>query len=139
MARYEPRLLNHKPITRTPISGDMLICFGGRWQVCYQARGNKDGRKLTAWVYGPESRFFCEVGTETYRVDLPEPMASPFFDDQFNNTIVEVDENGIRTNRLAGANNISAAIAAYEALVAQIDRPIEMRQGMRVIRSTFEK
>lgn len=133
MTPYHPRPLNHKPITRTPVSRDMLIYFGDSWQVCYQARGSKEGKKITAWVYGPESRFFCEVGDETYRVDLPIPMMTPFFDDQFNFTIVEIDDKGIRIDRLAGANNISVAIAAYETALTKTNRKIEMREGMRVV------
>lgn len=60
--KYEPRIRNQFPITRTPLTGDVLICFQGRWQVCYQARGRIDERRITAWVYSKESRFFCEVG-----------------------------------------------------------------------------
>lgn len=124
------------PVTRTPVTGDMLICFEGRWQVCYQARGKLDDRKITAWVYGKESTFFCEVGLELHRVNLPIPDVKPFFDDQFNYTVEEIDEHGVRTARLAGANNVSAAIAAYNELRSKTNRIIQMRQGMRFVRSS---
>lgn len=133
--KYEPRIRNHVPITRTPLTGDVLICFKGKWQVCYQARGKIDERRITAWVYGKESRFFCEVGSEQFRVNLPIPDTKPFFDDQFNYTIEEVDENDIRIHRIAGAGNVSIAIAAYqEAKIKMPDRIIQMRQGMRLVR-----
>lgn len=123
----------------TPITGDMLVCFGGRWQVCYQARGKVEDRKVTAWVYGPESRFFCEVGTEQYLVDLPLPHQTPFFDDQFYFSVEEVDSDGFRYSRLAGANSIAAANAAFEVLRRSSNRVIRMRQGFRLIRRSDQE
>lgn len=132
-----PSIRNNIPVTREHLTGDILVCFNGQWQVCYQARGKVDDRKLTAWVYGTESRFFCEVGTEQFRVNLPIPDKNPFFDDQFNYMIEEVDENGIRIHRVAGSSNVSVAIAAYnEAKIKTPNRIIQMRQGMRLVRSS---
>lgn len=63
------------------------------------------------------------------------PDTKPFFDDQVNYTIEEVDENGIRIHRIAGTGNVSIAIAAYlEAKIKTPDRIIQMRQGMRLVR-----
>lgn len=137
--KYPPRITNQLPISRTPNTGDMLVCFGGRWQVCYQARGKVEDRKVTAWVYGPESRFFCEVGTEQYLVDLPLPHQTPFFDDQFNFSVEEVDSDGFRYSRLAGANSIAAANAAFEVLRRSSNRVIRMRQGFRLIRRSDQE
>lgn len=137
--KYPPRITNQLPISRTPITGDMLVCAGGRWQVCYQARGKVEDRKITAWVYGPESRFFCEVGTEQYLVDLPQPNQTSFFDDQFSFSVEEVDSDGFRYSRLAGANSVTAASAAYDVLRRSSNRVIRIRQGFRLIRRSDQE
>ena len=137
--KYPLRITNQLPVSRTPITGDMLVCAGGRWQVCYQARGKVEDRKITAWVYGPESRFFCEVGTEQYLVDLPQPNQSSFFDDQFSFSVEEVDRDGFRYSRLAGANCVTAATAAYDSLRRSSNRVIRIRQGFRLIRKSDQE
>lgn len=136
----KPQLQNHVPVTRTPVSGEMIICYSGKWQVCYQARGKIDDRKALAWVYGPDSKFFCEVGDEQFRCDVPIPDTRPFFNDQFNYTIEMIDEEGVRLERLAGAGNVSVALAAYlEAIRTHPNRLIQMRTGMRLVRRSDEK
>lgn len=137
--KYPPRITNQLPISRAPITGDMLVCAGGRWQVCYQARGKVEDRKITAWVYGPESRFFCEVGTEQYLIDLPQPNQTSFFDDQFSFSVEEVDGDGFRYSRLAGANSVTAATAAYDVLRRSSNRVIRIRQGFRLIRRSDQE
>ncbi|MCZ7488154.1 hypothetical protein [Rhizobium rhizogenes] len=137
--KYPPRIRIQLPISRKPISGEMLVCAGGRWQVCYQARGKIEDRKTTAWVYGPDSRFFCEAGKEDYLTNLPLPDETPFFDDQFNFALEEVDEDGCRYSRLAGASNMSVALAAYDVLKRTSNRIVRMRQGIRVVRRSDQE
>lgn len=115
----------------------MLVQHAGEWQVCYQARGRLDGKPVTAWVYGPDSIFFCVAGQETMRCELPEPGAVPFFDDQFVNTIEEVNGQGRRMQRLAGANNIIAAHAAWQVLLTHSTGNLIMRDGASLIRERY--
>lgn len=120
--------------TRKPLSDPMLVRCGTNWQVCYKARGSIDDRKVTAWVYGPASIFFCEVGKEDQVCDLPKPSLRPFFDDQFVHMIEELDENGTRLERLAGANDIIAANAAWQVITTNRRGILVMRDGSRVVR-----
>jgi hypothetical protein len=94
-----------------------------------------DGRVTTAWVYGPDSRLFCEVGQEQHICNVPIPEANPFFDDQFTFTIDEVDDKGMRTDRLAGAGNVSDAITVFESIAERTKRIIILRNGIRTFRT----
>lgn len=118
---------------RKPMSYPALICSKGVWQVCYTARGNYNGRPISAWVYGKDSTFHCEVGTESHLLDLPLPNSNYVLDDQFNFNVDLIDKNGIRTERLGGANSISAAIAVFQYYVAQKRGTVRLRHGIRVI------
>lgn len=131
-----PPLVARSPRTsiRRPLSEPMLIRSGPDWQVCYKARGTLDGRKIEAWVYGPESLFFCEVGQESEIANLPSPNKVPFFDDQFLHIIELVDRHGKREERLAGANNIVAANAAWAVILNHRGGIIQMREGSRILR-----
>ncbi|MDI7923426.1 hypothetical protein [Ferirhizobium litorale] len=56
-------------------------------------------------------------------------MSRNFFDDQFNLMVEETDETGKVTRKLAGACNITAARAAFDAMVGAYppDRYIRLR------------
>ncbi|MGR6430447.1 hypothetical protein ACU5AY_05955 [Rhizobium sp. PAMB 3174] len=56
------------------------------------------------------------------------------FDDPFTFMVEELDRNGKAVERLAGADNIIAARAAFNALVVQYgDRPFILRHRGRII------
>ena len=58
-----------------------------------------------------------------------------FFDDQFNIMVEEVDAEGKVCRKLAGATNIRAARAAFDALVAAYppERYIVLRERSRIL------
>lgn len=124
---------------RKPLSWPMLICHQGEWQVCYKAKGKLDWRTITAWVYGRESIFFCEVGQEQHVVDLPDPKKVPFFDTQFPFTADEITSDGFRCIELAGAGNIMAANAAYRVYKHNMKGIVRLRHGGRIVRRSDEE
>ncbi|MNZ52414.1 hypothetical protein D3C78_702600 [compost metagenome] len=79
------------------------------------------------------------MGTEDYLANLPLPDETPFFDDQFNYSLEEVDDDGCRYNRLAGANNVSVALAAYDVLKRTTNRIIRIRHGIRVVQRSDQE
>lgn len=118
----------------------MLVCYGNEWQVCYKARGKMPGGKIvTAWVYGRESIFFCEVGQERYVFDLPNPDEKPFFDNAFNHSIDEITSAGHRIRKLGGAHNVVAANAIYQ--VHKLNSPgiIRLSEGCRFMRRSDQE
>lgn len=119
---------------RKPKSGPALISHNGIWQVCYKARGNLNGRPVSAWVYGEDSKFHCEVGAESHLLGLPLPESNYVLEDQFNFNVDLIDKHGIRTERLGGANSISAATAVFEYYAAQKRGTVRLRHGIRVIK-----
>ena len=123
---------------RKPLSWPMLICHQNEWQVCYKAKGKLDWRTVTAWVYGRESIFFCEVGQEQHVVDLPDPKKVPFFDANFSFTVDEVNADGFRFKELAGADNIVAANAAYQVYRHNRAGIVRLRHGGRMLRRSDE-
>lgn len=115
----------------------MLVRYRGEWQVCYQAKGKLDGSSVLAWVYGPESLFFCLVGHAEELCELPQPNKVPFFDDPFLHVIEEVDGDGRRITRVAGADNIIAANTVWQVLITQRTGNLQMREGSRIIRQRY--
>lgn len=110
------------------MNGKFVIRRGASWKVI-----------RSAWVYGKDSVFFCEVGQESHLVDLPEPDKRPFFGDQFIHTIEQVDCMGVRVQRLGGANNIIAANTLLQILRSHVSRipgeTVQVRDGSHVIRA----
>ncbi|MBD9524307.1 hypothetical protein IB262_30970 [Ensifer sp. ENS02] len=39
-----------------------LVCLKGDWQICFQANGTLDGRRIRAWLRKVDAQFVCEVG-----------------------------------------------------------------------------
>lgn len=111
-----------------------LVLFKDDWQICFQANGNLDGRRIRAWLRKVDGQFVCEVGRESQVEDMPEAERLNFFGDKFNHAIDETDDAGKRTRSLAGADNIRAARAAFDALVPQYaNRRIILREGSRIV------
>ncbi|MBD9621905.1 hypothetical protein IB279_02995 [Ensifer sp. ENS06] len=111
-----------------------LVCLKGDWQICFQANGTLDGRRIRAWLRNVDGNFVCEVGRENQIEDMPEFERLNFFGDKFHLSIDETDEAGKRTSTLAGANNIHAARAAFDALVPQYaSRRLILREGARIL------
>jgi hypothetical protein len=124
---------------RKPLSWPMLICFQNEWQVCYKAKGKLEWKTITAWVYGRESIYFCEVGHEQHIVDLPDLKRMPFFDATFNFTIDEINSDGFRFSQLAGAESILAANAAYQVYKQNCSGIVRLRHGGRLVRRSDEE
>lgn len=125
---------------RKPLSFPMLVCHGNEWQVCYKARGKMPGGKIvTAWVYGRESIFFCEVGQERYVFDLPNPDEKPFFDNAFNHSIDEITSDGHRIRKLGGAHNVVAANAIYQVHKFNSSGIIRLSEGCRFMRRSDQE
>lgn len=111
-----------------------LVLYKGDWQICFQANGKLDGRRLRAWLRNVDSQFVCEVGRECQVEHMPEAERLNFFGDRFHHAIDETDDAGKRTRSLAGADNIRAARAAFDALVPQYStRRIILREGSRIL------
>ena len=114
-----------------------LVRHGDKWTVCYMATGRLEGRagKIVAWLYAHDDAFFCEAGDGVEVYDLPEKEGTNFFGDQFTFAIDEVDAKGLKIGRLAGANHIQAANAAFHAALNYVppQRHIMLRQGARVL------
>lgn len=65
---------------------------------------------------------------------MPEFERLNFFGDRYHLSIDETDDAGKRTKSLAGADNIHAARAAFDALVPQYaGRRIILREGARIL------
>ncbi|MBD9539976.1 hypothetical protein IB276_10985 [Ensifer sp. ENS04] len=125
-----PRTVKHLPANHAL----KLVCLRGQWQICFQARGKLDGRQMSAWLREVDGAYFCEVGKECQVEDMPEVGQTNFFGDRFNLAIDETDDVGKRTRSLAGADNIRAARAAFEALVPEYaNRRIILRDGARIL------
>lgn len=111
-----------------------LVLHKGDWQICFQANGKLDGRRIRAWLRNVDGQFVCEVGRECQVEDMPEAERLNFFGDRFHHAIDETDDAGKRTRSLAAADNIRAARAAFDALVPQYStRRIVLREGSRIL------
>lgn len=114
-----------------------LVKRGEDWAVCIKATGSLAGRpgKIIAWLYAHDESFFCEVGEADQVFELPEKETTNFFGDQFTFAVDETDAAGAKIGRLAGANNVTAANAAFHAALAYLppQRHIMLRQGGRVL------
>lgn len=111
-----------------------LVRIKADWQICFQATGTLDGRRIVAWLRNSDGQFFCEVGKEHQIEDMPDIDRPNFFGDKFLLAIDETDDAGKRTRSLAGADNIRAARAAFDALVPQYsNRRIILRDGARIV------
>ncbi|YP_010115318.1 hypothetical protein PBC5_gp01, partial [Sinorhizobium phage PBC5] len=49
-----------------------LVRLNAVWQICFQANGQLDGRRIRAWLRQADGSYFCEVGTEHQVEDMPE-------------------------------------------------------------------
>lgn len=111
-----------------------LVCLKGDWQICFQANGTLDGRRIRAWLRNVDGNFVCEVGKECQVEDMPEFERLNFFGDKYHLSIDETDDAGKRTRSHAGADNILAARAAFDALVPQYaSRRLILREGARIL------
>ncbi|WP_119256275.1 hypothetical protein [Shinella zoogloeoides] len=117
---------------RTPLTEPMLINYKGSWQVCYQARGTINYERVTAWVYGPDSIFFCRVGEQSEIIILPEK--DKFFAGPFPFMVDRVDSNDVPIERLGGAHNAGAAIEIYNYLRPHYSSGLRLRNGIRVMK-----
>ncbi|MBZ7921675.1 hypothetical protein LAC81_07755 [Ensifer adhaerens] len=118
-----------------PYRSDLkLVRLKSEWQICFQAKGKLDGRPIIAWLRNSDGEFFCEVGKEHQIEDMPDIDRPNFFGDKFHHAIDETDDAGKRTRSLAGADNIRAARAAFDALVPQYsNRRLILREGARIV------
>lgn len=121
---------------RRPLSQPMLVRHLSEWQVCYQARGMLDGKTVTAWVYGPDSRFFCLVNPDAEAIQLPWEEAC--IGDQYQWTVDRVDPQGTPIERLGGSVNVSAAIAVFDYFCGVYPRGVRLRNGARFMRQQGE-
>jgi hypothetical protein len=126
-----------KTTKRKPLSEAMLIRYGRDWQVCYQARGKLGTQRVTAWVFGPASTFFCKVGDQAEIIMLPEKDAC--MGDQYHFTVDRTDQHGIPIERIGGATNVDAAIAVYEHFVTIYPYGVRLRNGARLMRMQDEE
>ena len=114
-----------------------LVKRGDDWAVCIRVTGRLDGRpgKIVAWLYAHDDAFFCEADEAAQVLELPEKETTNFFGDQFTFAIDETDEKDGKIGRLAGANNVATANAAFHAALAYMpaQRHIILRQGARVL------
>lgn len=114
-----------------------LVRKGEQWAICFKASGRLDGQpgKVLAWLREHDETFFAEVGEGSVAFDLPEPTQRNFFDDQFTFAIDETDAKGGRVQYLGGANNVTAATAAFHAYLKTMppQRYVMLRQGGRVL------
>lgn len=126
----------NKLTKRKPLSEPMLIKHGGSWQVCYKAKGKLGNRTVTAWVYGPDSTFFCEEG-RGFAVQLPDDYSKVL--DPYPFMVDRVDSKGIPMERLGGAANAIAADAMYEYLITRYPGGVRLRNGLRIMRDQSEE
>jgi hypothetical protein len=114
-----------------------LIRKGNSWAVCFKATGRLNGHagKILAWLRDHDESYLCTVGTEDQIENLPGMETKNFFGDQFTFTVDETDEKGNQLTRLSGANNVSAARAAFHVYLKTMPpaRHIRLRDGGRVI------
>lgn len=122
------------PATRTkrkPLTEPMLVRHGKEWQVCYQARGTINCERVTAWVYGPESTFFCRVGEQNEIIMLPQK--DMFFRGPFPILIDRVTPDGVPMEILGGAMNAGAAIEVFKYLKPQYSSGLRLMNGARLM------
>ncbi|TAA54651.1 hypothetical protein [Shinella sp. JR1-6] len=126
----------NKPTKRKPLSEPMLIKHGKEWQVCYKAKGKLENRTVTAWVYGPESTFFCEEG-RGFVAQLPDNYSKVL--DPFPFMVDRVDSKDVPMERLGGSANAIAAGAMYEYLITRYPGGVRLRNGIRIMRDQNEE
>ena len=112
-----------------------LIRYLGQLQVCSKARRLIDDEEFVVWIYGEERTLFCYVGQEDAVYPLPALEQTNFQGDRFTFAIDEIDPTG-EAEKVAGANNIYAAQAAYEEYLHHLNprSVLQLRHRGRVIR-----
>lgn len=120
-----------------------LVRSGADWAICFMARGRLDGhdQPVLAWLREADERFWCVVGEEQQIEDMPVPMRTNFFGDQFTFSIDEITVEGKIIQRMGGANNIIAARAAFNVYVAEYPAHcrIRLRQASRPIAEAIDR
>lgn len=120
-----------------------LILHSGRWHTAYKATGRLEGEqgRILAWLRDHDDSFICKVNDGEVVYDLPVDPETNFFGDQFTFAVEEINEQRTTIQRLAGANNISAARAAFAFYVEEYppSRRILLRQRGRVIAEAYER
>lgn len=124
-------MADSRPTKRKPISEPMLVRHGKRWQVCYQARGTINYERVTAWVYGDESIFFCKVGDQNEIIMLPQK--DMFFRGPFAFLVDRVSTDGVPLEILAGSANAGAAVEAYKYLKPLYSSGLRLMNGARLM------
>lgn len=117
---------------RQPLTEPMLIRYKNEWQVCYQARGTINYERVTAWVYGPESTFFCRVGEQNEIIMLPKKDMS--FMGPFTYMVDRVNPDGVPMEVLGGSKNAGAAIEIYKYLEPQYSSGLRLCNGARLMK-----
>lgn len=107
------------------------------WTVAFKATGRLQGYagKTLAWLRDHDESYFCTVGTEDQIEALPDATDRNFFGDPFTFAVDEIDEKGNRIRRLSGADNVSAARAAFHVYLKSLPpaRHLQLRDGGRII------
>lgn len=128
-----------KPNTRRKLQ---LILRGAEWAICFMARGTLAGydHPVLAWLREVDECFWCVVGEEQQIEDMPVAMRTNFFGDQFTFSIDEITVEGKIIQRLGGANNVSAARAAFNFYATEYPPHcrISLRQGSRPIAQAID-
>lgn len=118
-----------------------LVSSGGKWQVCSKARRIVRGNEEIVWIYGDERLAFCLAAEADVVMPLPSvlPDKTNFYGDSFTFAIDEIDQSGMRMEKIAGANNISAAHACFDELVYHRNTStiLQLRQAGHIIRAEF--
>lgn len=120
-----------KATKRTPITEPMLIRKGKEWQVCYQARGTINYERVTAWVYGPDSVFFCRVGEQNEIIMLPQK--DMHFRGAFPFLVDRIAPDGVPMEILGGSMDAGAARAMFNHLLPNYSRGLRMMHGARLM------
>lgn len=116
---------------RTPLTEPMLIRRGKEWQVCYQARGTINYERVTAWVYGPDSTFFCLLGEQNEIIMLPQK--DMFFRGPYPYIVDRVNRDGVPMEILGGSLNAGAATEIYNYLKPSYSSGLRLMNGARVM------